>query len=436
MTMSTQATNRVSRLAEIRAEAGSWFEENWDPELTLGAWWARLAESGWGHPTWPRGRFGRGLSNEEGAVVHAERRRVGALGAPAGIAAMLAGPTLLAHGTPEQLDRFLPGIVTGEHIWCQLFSEPSAGSDLASLRTRAERDGDHWVVNGQKVWTSGAHKASYGILIARTDPEAPKHRGISYFVIDMRQEGIDVRPLREMTGRAVFNEVFLTDAVVPTENLVGELHDGWRVALTTLANERSGLGANASGGGGKLDIPDQDLTVRLRDLLNAAAAEAESADPRPRGFQMLLEIARQRGVTSDPVVRQELMRNYIAGEVARISGLRVAAAAEAARRGGGRGGEASSIVSVQKLAASLNLHRLGRAALDLQGAYGMLGGPDALADDRAFETLATAFMISIGGGTDQIQRNIVGERVLGLPGEPRVDKDVSFRDLPVTGTPR
>jgi alkylation response protein AidB-like acyl-CoA dehydrogenase len=286
------------------------------------------------------------------------------------------------------------------------------------------------------VWTSGAHKASYGILIARTDPDATKHRGISYFLIDMRQPGIEVRPLKEMTGRAVFNEVFLTDAVVPVENLLGDLHDGWRVALTTLANERNGLGANASGGGGRLDIPDQDLTVQVGDLLADASAVAEEASSKLRGFGLLAEVARQRGLLADPVARQELMRNYIAGEVARISGLRIAAAAEAARRGDPRAGQAAPIVSVQKMAASKNLHQLGRAALDMAGAYGMLAGDDALVDDRAFETVATAFMISIGGGTDQIQRNIVGERVLGLPGEPRTDKDVKFRDLPVGGTTR
>lgn len=216
---------------------------------------------------------------------------------------MLAGPTLLAHGTPEQLDRYLGGIATGQHIWCQLFSEPSAGSDLASLRSRAERDGDHWVINGQKVWTSGAHKASCGILITRTDPDAPKHQGISYFVIDMRQRGVEVRPLREMTGRAVFNEVYFDNAVVPAENLLGDLHGGWRVTLTTLANERSGLGASASAGDGKLDVPDQDLGVRLRDVL-AMAVMIDDVVPKRRGFELLLEIARQRGLTADPVARR------------------------------------------------------------------------------------------------------------------------------------
>ncbi|MDP1820491.1 MAG: acyl-CoA dehydrogenase family protein [Acidimicrobiales bacterium] len=413
----------------VAEEAAAWFAENWDLESTLGQWWRRLAESGWGFPSWPLGRYGRGLRSAEATAVLEARRRAGVMGPPSGIATMLAGPTLLAHGTPDQLDRFLPGIATGEHVWCQLFSEPGAGSDLASLRTRAERDGDQWVVNGQKVWTSGAHKSTYGILIARTDPDVPKHSGITYFVIDMRQPGVEVRPLRELTGRSVFNEVFLTDAIVPAENLVGDVNAGWGVTMTTLANERSGLSVNATGGGGRLDIPGHRLGARVADLLAEAAAEMERAAVRPRGHRLLVELARSRGKLDDPLVRREIARAYAAGEVARISAVRAQAAAETARARGAPGSETSPLVSVQKMAASQNLHRLGRAAVDIQGPYGMLAGPDALEDDRAFETIATAFMISIGGGTDQIQRNIVGERVLGLPGEPRTDKDLPFRQL-------
>ncbi|MFN0089607.1 MAG: acyl-CoA dehydrogenase family protein [Acidimicrobiales bacterium] len=424
-----------SSVEAARSEAAAWFEANWNLSLTLGQWWARLADSGWGYPTWPLGRYGRGLSNEAAAAVTRARVQAGALGPPRGIATSLAAPTIIAHGTSEQQDRFLPGIVHGEHIWCQLFSEPWAGSDLASLRTRAERDGDRFVVNGQKVWTSGAHKAAFGILIARTDPEQPKHRGITYFLIDMRQPGVEVRPLREMTGRAVFNEVFLTDAEVPAENVLGDLHDGWRVALTTLANERSSLGSSASGGGGRLDVGDQllDTPVALLVERRAAAQAARAAQaPRPRGWRLAAQIAAEAGRASEPLVRAELAANAQAGETARLSELRIKALAEAARRAGRRD-QASPIVSVQKMAASKNLHRLGRAAFDLAGPYGMLSGPDALGEDRAMEVIATAYMISIGGGTDQIQRNIVGERVLGLPGEPRTDKDLPFNQLPVTG---
>ena len=409
-------------------EALRWFREHWDTALTLGQWWEMLAESGWGQPTWPVGRGGRGLSSTDAADVVTARRVVGAMGGPAGIATMLAGPTLLAHGTNDQIDRYLPGILSGRHIWCQLFSEPGAGSDLASLRTRAEQDGDHWIVNGQKVWTSGAHRARYGILIARTDPDQPKHRGISYFVIDMHQPGVDVKPLREMTGRALFNEVFLTDAIVNQNDLLGNIHDGWRVALTTLTNERNSLGGAGSGGGGKLDIGESPLDTPLANLHGNEAGLGDMSLGRARGFELLVQIARDRQLVNNPVVRQELSRNFIESEVARISALRIQTATEAERRGN-PAALSIPLVSIQKLAASKNLHRLGRAALNFEGAYAMLSGPDALVDDRAFEVVATAYMISIGGGTDQIQRNIIGERVLGLPGEPRVDKDVAFRDL-------
>ncbi len=422
-------------LVAVAAEARAWFGDNWDPALTLGEWWSRLATSGWGRPHWPADRFGRGLSTEAAEVVNAERQRIGALGPPSGIASNLTAPTLFTHGTAAQLDRFLPGIVSGDHIWCQLFSEPAAGSDLAALRTRAVRDGDQWIVNGQKVWTSGAQKARYGILIARTDTTVPKHRGISYFVIDMHQPGVEVRPLREMTGRAMFNEVFLTDAVVENDNLVGDLNDGWRVANTTLNNERNGLGAIASRGGGRLDVHDQELDIVIADALAAAELAAEQARAaatpatRARGHHLLAVLLDQVGRRAEASQAASLASNIELGEVGRLSGLRIRSQAEAAKRTGARSGP-SPLVSVQKLAVSRSLHRLGRALLSAEGARGMLAGPDALIEDRAMETIGTAYMISIGGGTDQIQRNIVGERILGLPAEPRLDKTVPFDQLP------
>ncbi len=186
--------------------AVEWYSQNWDPDLALGTWWALLADAGWSFPTWPEGHGGRGLSVADAKEAERARVHVGACGPPRGLSTFLVAPTLMAYGTPEQLDRHLPGIVRGHDVWCQLFSEPGAGSDLAGLATRAVRDGDEWVVNGQKVWNSGAQHAQYGILMARTDPEQPKHKGISYFLIDMTQPGVDVRPLREMTGDIAFNE--------------------------------------------------------------------------------------------------------------------------------------------------------------------------------------------------------------------------------------
>ncbi|MEL7209931.1 MAG: acyl-CoA dehydrogenase family protein, partial [Actinomycetota bacterium] len=205
----------------VRQEAASLFAEHWDPARPLGEWWDLLADAGLSFPRWPEGLGGRGLTGPQARAVEDARIAAGAFGSPSGIATFLAAPTIMTYGTPDQLDRHLPGIVRGRHVWCQLFSEPGSGSDLAGLATRAERDGDEWVVTGQKVWNSGAHHANYGILMARTDPDQPKHRGITYFLIDMDQPGVEVRPLREMTGDVAFNEVFLTEARVPDRDRLG-----------------------------------------------------------------------------------------------------------------------------------------------------------------------------------------------------------------------
>jgi alkylation response protein AidB-like acyl-CoA dehydrogenase len=409
---------------DVSAEALAWFTANWDPDLTLGAWWQRLAESGWGFPTWPAEWYGLGLAPHLGRAVNEARRRAGVLGPPAGIAPNLAGPTLLAHGTEEQKKRFLPRIVGGE-VWCQLFSEPGSGSDLASLQTRAVRDGDEWVVNGQKVWTSGAHIARFGILVARTDPDVPKHRGLSYFVIDMDQPGIEVRPIREMTGRAIFNEVFFTDARVPQENLVSEEGNGWGVALTTLANERTMLGAGSFGSSGStMAIRATDPDARVGDLVRLDDTGKRSAG----AGQLLRTLLDQRGLGSDPIARQEFAQVYTLLEIARYTDLRVKAAIEA-------GGRPGPEVSVGKLAASHLLRTMRDTMFRFAGMHATLWGDDAPLGGAVHEVGFSSYLISIGGGTDQIQRNIIGERVLGLPAEPRVDKDVPFSELKV-GTQR
>ncbi|MDY7102922.1 MAG: acyl-CoA dehydrogenase family protein [Actinomycetota bacterium] len=410
----------------IAAAAREWFEANWDPDLTLGEWWDRLAESGYGFPTWPADRYGLGLDRRDLPLVNAARRAVGALGPPAGIAPSLAGPTLLAHGTAEQQDRFLPGIVHGE-VWCQLFSEPGSGSDLASLQTRAVRDGDQWIVNGQKVWTSGAHVARYGILIARTDPSLPKHRGLTYFVIDMDQQGIEVRPIREITGRAIFNEVFLTDAVVPVGNTIDAVGAGWGVALTTLANERTMLGAGSFGSSGSsMSITKPDLGARVGDLVRDA--DSMTATPSGGVGALLRALVEQYGRGDDPLIRQEYATIHSLLEIARYTDLRSKAAVE-------RSGRPGPEVSVGKLAASHLLRTLRETMYRVCGADATLWGDDAPLGGRMHDIGLSSYLISIGGGTDQIQRNIIGERVLGLPGEPRVDKDVAFQDL-LVGTQR
>jgi alkylation response protein AidB-like acyl-CoA dehydrogenase len=414
--------DRTRGTDEIMAQAQAWFAANWDPEVSVGEWWRRLAESGWGFPTWPTRWYGRDLDGADARTVVAARQSVGAAAPPAGIAQNLAGPTIVAHGTTAQRARFLPGIVAGE-IWCQLFSEPGAGSDLASVQTRAVRDGDEWIVNGQKVWTSGAHVARYGILLARTDPAVPKHRGLSYFVIEMEQPGIEVRPIREMTGRSIFNEVFLTDARVPAANQIGSDGDGWSVALTTLANERTMLGAGSFGSSGSgVAIRPVDLDRRAGELVRR---DHPSNGPRRAGATDLVRaVLEQYGDRDDPIARQEVARVFSLVEIARYTDLRARATLEAGRRPGPE-------VSVGKLAASNLLQTLRDTLFRLCGPSATLWGDDAPMGGRVHEVGFSSYLISIGGGTDQVQRNIIGERVLGLPAEPRADKELPFSALPM-----
>jgi alkylation response protein AidB-like acyl-CoA dehydrogenase len=299
----------------------------------------------------------------------------------------MVGPTLMVHGTSAQQERYLRPLLRGGEVWCQLFSEPGAGSDLAGLRTRAERDGDEWVVNGQKVWSSGAHHSDLGILLARTDPDAPKHRGITYFVVDMRTSGIDVRPLRQITGVAHFNEVFLTDVRIPHENVVGEVNGGWAVAHTTLGNERTLIG-----GGTQI------------------------------GFGDFRRLAEEQGRVDDPIMRQRLAAAFSRFEILKYLGQR----AQAASRQGKPPGPESSVL---KLAVSRHVSLNGDLALALERADGMLIHDDAPYGGYWQQQFLGQWGVRIGGGTDQVQRNVIGERVLGLPAEPRPDKSVPFREL-------
>jgi alkylation response protein AidB-like acyl-CoA dehydrogenase len=299
----------------------------------------------------------------------------------------MCGPTLIAHGTEEQKHRFLTSMLRGEEVWCQLFSEPEAGSDLAGLRTRAERDGDEFVVNGQKVWNSGAHHSDWGILLARTNFDAPKHKGITYLLVDMRTPGIDVRPLRQITGHAHFNEVFLTDVRIPVTNVVGDIDAGWGPTHTTLANERTLIGSNQA-------IPPQQI----------------------------LDLARRCGRHQDPVVRQHLAAYYTRTQLLRFMNYRVQTALSHGRPPGPE-------AATTKLFFSQHQSLTGDLLLELQGAAGML--MNAAAIDNGFWQLSflNQWSSKIGGGTDNIQRNTIGERVLGLPAEPRTDKDLPFKDL-------
>jgi alkylation response protein AidB-like acyl-CoA dehydrogenase len=296
-----------------------------------------------------------------------------------------AGPTLLVAGTPEQQERWLPGLLDGSELWCQLFSEPGAGSDLASLATTATRarspEGrDEFVVNGQKVWTTFAHLARWGILLARTDPDASNQAGVSYFVADMRAPGITIRPIKQMDGNADFNEVFLDDVRVPAANLVGDLHDGWKLAKVTLANERVSL----SGEG-------------------ALWGQGPTADD-------VVALVRANGGASEPVVRQRLAQLFIDGEVLRLIRLRTLSARV-------RGLEPGPEASVRKALADEHGQQVMSAAVDLAGTYGMLGdrGPFGAETTSWVQGYLYSRALTIGGGTSEVQRNILGERVLGLP---------------------
>ena len=300
----------------------------------------------------------------------------------------MAGPTIIAHGSEEQKERYLGPMLRGEEVWCQLFSEPGAGSDLAGLSTRAVRDGDEWMVEGQKVWTSGAQDSDYGILLARTDLDVPKHRGITYFLIDMHQPGIEIRPLRQITGASHFSEVFLTGARVPHAAVVGEVGGGWGVAMTTLANERTFMGGHSSG-------------PTLDDLL---------------------ELARSSGATDDPLVRQGLAAAYSRAQIMGYLGMRARTAAAQGRPPGPE-------TSVMKLLAAWNMKGNAELALAIQGPAGMLADAAAPEDGRWQQHFLSAPSIRIAGGSDEIQHNVMGERVLGLPPEVRVDKAVPFREL-------
>jgi alkylation response protein AidB-like acyl-CoA dehydrogenase len=349
----------------------------------LRRWQRTLADAGWVGIHWPREYGGRGASAVEHYVFQEEMAAARAPEIINRIGVNLVGPTLIAHGTEEQKRRFLPPILPAEELWCQLFSEPGAGSDLTALRTRAERRGDGWVVTGQKVWTSYAQFARWGILLARTDPAAPKARGISYFVCDMQAPGVTVRPLRQMTGSEEFNEVFLEDVFVPRAHLIGAEHQGWPIATTTLAHERG-------------TSPRQLVIHRmlLADLLRLAREGVDGGAPRAR----------------DPILRQRLAQHAIEVEITRLNNWRTLT--RLARRE--PLGPESSFV---KLFWSEMSQRMHETLMALLGPHGLCWqpGPRAVAGGRHARAWLYYRAASIFAGTSEIQRNILAARVLGLP---------------------
>ncbi len=353
----------------------------------------------------PKGFGGLGLSRRLNAAVERRLRAAGAQAAdPAGFFSALIGPTILTHGSDEQKRRYLRPMFTGEELWCQLFSEPGSGSDFAGLASRAVVDGDEWVINGQKVWNTLAHVADLGMLVARTNPEVPKHRGLTYFALDMRAAGVEVRPLRQITGEAEFNEVYMTDVRVPDAARIGATGEGWRVALTTLMNERSAIGG-ATGDSGSRSGPAASLIDAYRKMPPALRTKAHT---------------------------EEVMQLWVRGEVLHLTNARAAQNA----RAGNPGPEGS----VSKLMLAEFNKDLTAKVINLEGPAGMVDydygfrRPTEITVDSRFGGTHHGFLRaranSIEGGTSEIMRNILGEQVLGLPGEPRVDKEIPWRDVP------
>jgi alkylation response protein AidB-like acyl-CoA dehydrogenase len=408
----------MSDREDVRRDVKAWLEENWDPDLSLLAWRRKLVESGWATPTWPADWFGRGLPGWADPIVSEEFAAIGAVGPAVGGGMGLAAPTLLAHGSDELKARVLPRAITGEDTWCQLFSEPTNGSDLAGLATHAERDGDEWIVNGQKLWSTSAHHADLGLLLARTDPDVPKHRGISYFVLPMHQPGVEVRPVHQMNEHSSFNEVFLSDARVPASNIVGSPGDGWRIAMTTLAFERQFATVRA---------PSR--ATRTGRAAQEAAAEAEEYfktyawyPQRAGRADLVQQVAELQGRTADPIARQE-MAGLVALRRAHEWTARRAQAARAAGRPPGSEGSLGKLAASRVAQASARTHSL------LAGADGQLNHADSLLDGIVTEVLLSVPAQSIAGGTDEIQHNIIGEKVLDLPREPSVDRDIPYREI-------
>ncbi|CAB4530505.1 unannotated protein [freshwater metagenome] len=349
------------------------------------AWQKLLFDSGWAGLTWPTQFGGRGLGAAQQIVFGQELAKYDATSGFLTAAQALVGPTLMQHGSPEQQQRYLAPLLSGEESWCQLFSEPGAGSDLAALATKAVLDGDHWVVNGQKVWTSSAQHADFGILIARTDPDVPKHEGLTFFIVDMRSAGIEVRPLIQAQGVAHFNEVFFSDLHIPVTNLVGEVGDGWKVARTTLRSESSMI----SGAG------------------------------QATNYAAVLSTARRLGRTDDAVLRQELAKVWTNEQVLKWMSWRTQTAVMTGRRELALHGSLLKNFFTRSLAHRVNL------AVELQGPEGMLF-QDAEGEGFWQYQCLNQFASRIGGGTEEVHRNNLGEQALGLPREPAVDRDLPW----------
>jgi len=409
---------------QVRSEVEAWVDANWDPAMTVREWWKRLAATGYAAPMLPKELGGLGYTRDLMAAVNSVLSKRGCVGPPAGLGLALVAPTVSVHGTPEQKRDLIGEILLGTVGWCQLFSEPNSGSDLAGLQCRAELDGDEYVITGQKVWTTEGQWADKGMLLARTNFDAPKHQGITFFAFDMHQPGVEVRPLREMTGHAMFNEVFINEARVHKDSIIGGLHNGWAVANTTLMFERAGIG---SGGGGAYGVATPGSVAKHLDepvgKYTKTRPSTAAGGVGPGTVRQFTNYARERGLLDSPVLRQQLAELYVLTEVSRLNVLRAKAG--------------KNLTGVEgNLAKMLMTHTLRRArdiGASILGAEATLWGEAAPTGGMLQEMVVYSPAPAIYGGTDQVQRNIVGERGLGLPKEPGDFRTVAFKDLPKNG---
>jgi len=410
--------NDTPEEAAFRARARAWLEANAEykqpgepgndalgervDDATIAAakaWQKKKAVAGWACIRWPEEYGGRGATPIEGVIWGQEEAKFRTPPNIFGIGHGMCGPTVMTHGTPEQKKKWLPKLLSGEEIWCQLFSEPAAGSDLAGLRTSAVRDGDEWIVNGQKIWTTGAQFSDWGILVTRHDPTLPKHAGLTYFVVDMHGPGIDVRPITQINGGQGFNEVFFTDVRIPDGYRLGAVGDGWRVAITTLMNERASIGGGGGGGG-------------VGDLLRLA--ESIEIDGAP--------------AIEDRAVRERLASFYARSKGVELTGRRTLSALS---QGKTPGPEAS----LMKLVAGRLVQDVAHYAMELMGTAGATADEEITPDAGEWQERYLGIPgLRIAGGSDEVLRNIIAERVLRLPPEVRMDKKIAYKDVP-TGPP-
>ena len=400
--------NDTPQEATFRAEVQNWLTANVPSESELTGmdyigraklWQKKKHDAGWACIRWPKAHGGRDASAIEQVIFNQEESK---FDTPAGIFAIgqcMCAPTMMTWATEEQNQRFMPSLASGEEVWCQLFSEPAGGSDLAALRTKGVKDGDDWIVNGQKIWTSGAHYSDFGVLVLRTDPEAPKHQGLTYFFLDMKSPGIEIKPIRQISGGANFNEVYFTDVRIPDAQRLGNVGQGWQVALTTLMNERASIG----GGGGGVNF---DSVFEL----------AQSVD------------FGERPAIEDPSVRRKLADWYVQEAGLKFTGYRSMTALSKGEIPGPEN-------SIGKLVGAPKQQDMASFALDLLEQAGVIW--DEKLSERAGLFQAT-YMASpglrIAGGTDEIMANIIAERVLGMPQDIRVDKGIPFSEVPTASS--